>query len=169
MDVDAIAHTASPFHIDADDPDEVIVPAILGTKNLLAAAKQYGNDVKRVVLTSSCTAIATSRGEAGVRDETDWNEWSVEEVRTKGRDAHPLDKYRASKTLAERAAWDFWNGHKSEVGWDLVVLNPPFVFGPFLHEADKPENLNESAREFYDTVVKGAKDNNALASVGYVF
>ena len=62
MDVDAIAHTASPFHIDADDPDEVIVPAILGTKNLLAAAKQYGNDVKRVVLTSSCTAIATSTG-----------------------------------------------------------------------------------------------------------
>ena len=83
--------------------------------------------------------------------------------------AHASSVSAENNTLAERAAWDFWNGHKSEVGWDLVVLNPPFVFGPFLHDVDKPENLNESAREFYDTVVKGTKDNNTLANVGYEF
>lgn len=168
MDVDAIAHTASPFHIDADDPDEVIVPAILGTKNLLAAAKQYGNDVKRVVLTSSCTAIATSTGEAGVRDETDWNEWSVEEVRTKGRDAHPLDKYRASKTLSERAAWDWYDANKAGLRWDMVVLNPSFVLGPWLHKAENMSELSPSLRYYHSMVLKAQESDEVLATTGYV-
>ncbi|KAF7376961.1 Ketoreductase azaE [Mycena sanguinolenta] len=46
-----------------------------------------------------------------------------------GRSALAMTKYRASKTLAERAAWDFVAKHKTEIGWDLVAINPPFVFG----------------------------------------
>ena len=99
--------------------------------------------------------------------ETDWNEASIVEVNEKGHAAASMAKYRASKTLAERAAWEFWEKRKNEVQWDLVVVNPPFVFGPFLHEVDKPENLNESARAFYETVVKGVLDDDALGSVGY--
>ncbi|KAJ7898306.1 hypothetical protein B0H14DRAFT_2557339 [Mycena olivaceomarginata] len=38
-------------------------------------------------------------------------------------------RYRASKTLAERAAWDFVEKHKSKLGWDLVMINSPFVAG----------------------------------------
>ena len=99
--------------------------------------------------------------------ETDWNEASIVEVNEKGHAAASMAKYRASKTLAERAAWEFWEKRKNEVQWDLVVVNPPFVFGPFLHEVDKPGNLNESARAFYETVVKGVLDDDALSSVGY--
>ena len=167
--MDAIAHTASPFHFKVVEPEELVVPAVHGTTGVLASALKNAPSVKRIVITSSCAAVLTPAPDPRTFSEDNWNEASIVEVKEKGKDATAIAKYRASKTLAERAAWDFWNGHKSEVGWDLVVLNPPFVFGPFLHEADKPENLNESAREFYDTVVKGAKDNNALASVGYVF
>ena len=139
-----------------------------GTTGILASALKHGAAVKRIVVTSSVAAVLEILPDPPIFTENDWNTQAVVEVETKGKASSPADKYRASKTLAERAAWDFWSGHKSEVGWDLVVLNPPFVFGPFLHEADSPENLNESAREFYDTVVKGAKDNNTLANVGYV-
>ena len=47
------------------------------------------------------------------------------------------------------------------------MLNPPYVFGPFLHEVDKPRNLNESVRDWYDTVVKSTKDNDALVNTAY--
>jgi hypothetical protein len=37
--------------------------------------------------------------------------------------------YMASKTLAEKAAWEFVAAHKSEISWDLVAINPPYIFG----------------------------------------
>ncbi|RPD65277.1 NAD(P)-binding protein [Lentinus tigrinus ALCF2SS1-7] len=164
--VDAIAHTASPFHLKAVEPEELIVPAVNGTTGILASALKNAPSVKRIVVTSSCASVLTPSTEPRIFSEENWNDASIAEVKEKGKDATPLAKYRTSKTLAERAAWDFWNKHKSEVSWDLVVLNPPFVFGPFLHDVDKPENLNESAREFYDTVVKGTKDKTALVNLG---
>lgn len=27
------------------------------------------------------------------------------------------------------AAWEFYEKNKAEIGWDMTVLNPPFVFG----------------------------------------
>ncbi|KAI1798371.1 NAD(P)-binding protein [Ganoderma leucocontextum] len=164
--VDAIAHTASPFHFKADDPSELIVPAVHGTTGILVSALKNGSTVKRIVVTSSCAAVLTPKTEPYVFCEADWNEASIAEVNEKGREATSHAKYRASKTLAERAAWEFWNKHKGEVQWDLVVTNPPFVFGPFLHEADKPESLNQSARDWYETVVKGVLDNDALVNIG---
>jgi len=40
--------------------------------------------------------------------------------------------YAASKTLAERAAWDFVA--KEKPAFDLTAINPSFNFGPYLHE-----------------------------------
>jgi len=34
----------------------------------------------------------------------------------------------ASKTLAEKAAWEFFDVHKSEISCDLVVVDLPFIF-----------------------------------------
>lgn len=110
----------------------------------------------------------TPSNEPRIFTEADWNEASIAEVNEKGLAATNFGKYRASKTLAERAAWEFWSKHKGEVQWDLTVVNPPYVFGPFLHEVNKPESLNESARDWYETVVKGVRDNEALINVGYV-
>ncbi|KAF7368891.1 D-lactaldehyde dehydrogenase [Mycena venus] len=148
--VDAIEHTASPFHLQADDPEvELIRPAIHGTVGILQSALKHGKAVKRVVVTSSCAAVLQVEKEPKTFSELDWNEQAPKEVAEMGRAASAITKYRASKTLAERAAWDFVEKHKSEIGWDLVVINPPFVFGPTIHHTATPDALNTSARQFY--------------------
>lgn len=43
--------------------------------------------------------------------EEDWNQVSIDEVEKKGTEAWRMHWYRASKTLAERAAWDFMKEH----------------------------------------------------------
>ncbi|KAJ7635936.1 NAD-P-binding protein [Mycena rosella] len=148
--VDAIEHTASPFHFQADDPAELLEPAIKGTVGILESARKYGKDVKRVVVTSSCAAVMNISTEPQVLSELDWNDQAVKEVEERGRAASAGAKYRTSKTLAERAAWDFVKTHKAEIGWDLSVLNPPLVLGPILHAIASPTALNTSTRMMYD-------------------
>jgi hypothetical protein len=46
-----------------------------------------------------------SRPAGTLYTEADWNEDSVKEVETKGKDTAPSQSYRASKTLAEKALW----------------------------------------------------------------
>ncbi|KAI0690651.1 NAD(P)-binding protein [Cerioporus squamosus] len=164
--VDAIAHTASPFHHRADDPSEVIVPAVQGTLGVLNSALKHGSSVKRIVITASVASILEHPTEPRVFSEKDWNERAIREVNEKGRAADNNDKYCASKTLAERAAWDFHAKHKGEVQWDVVVLNPPYVFGPVLHEVDRPENLNESMHVWWNAVVAGKFSDEQLATLG---
>jgi nucleoside-diphosphate-sugar epimerase len=83
--------------------------------------------VKRVIVTSSCAAVLHVSPEPKTFSEKDWNEQAPKEVEELGRGAQVMQKYRASKTLAERAAWDLWHANKDKVQWDLVTLNPPFV------------------------------------------
>ncbi|KAI0690650.1 NAD(P)-binding protein [Cerioporus squamosus] len=166
--VDAIVHGASPFDLAVSDPTELIDPAVKGTTSVLTSALKHAPTLRRFVITSSAGAMNTPSAEMVSVSEADWNEGAIAEIEEKGAEASPLGKYCLSKTLAERTAWDFWNKHKGEVGWDLVSLNPPYVFGPVLHEADKPEKLNQSMRWWYGAVVGGAVDNESLANVGCV-
>ena len=156
----------------AVEPSEIIDPAVNGTLSVLKAAHTHGGSVRRVVVLSSTAAVfrVPPDGQPVVLDESAWNEQAIATIKEKGRDADAVTKYRASKTLAERAAWDWWNEKKAAgvVGWDLVVLNPPFVYGPVIHDVDKPENLNESVRDWYHYIVKGQLDDNARANNGYV-
>lgn len=69
--------------------------------------------------------------------EKDWNEYSPAQVEEKGKDAAPADAYRASKTLAEKAAWKFVEDNKPK--WDLVTLCPPLVLGPIMHQVTVQE------------------------------
>ncbi|KAJ6452663.1 hypothetical protein C8R45DRAFT_1083348 [Mycena sanguinolenta] len=147
--VDAIEHTASPFHFQADDPAELLEPAIKGTVGILESARKYGTSVKRVVVTSSCASVLNVSPTPQVLSELDWNDQAVQEVQEKGRSATNAAKYRTSKTLAERAAWDFAKKYKDEIGWDVTVLNPPLVLGPIIHDISSPETLNTSARSMY--------------------
>lgn len=124
--------------------------------------------MKRVVITSSCASVLDNYPEPRTFSEKDWNLGAPKEVEEKGRNASPPAKYRTSKVLAERAAWDFVKENKDQIKFDLAVINPPFVFGPVLHEVDKPENLNTSAADWFNTVVKATKDNDALVAPGYV-
>ncbi|KAJ7076683.1 D-lactaldehyde dehydrogenase [Mycena belliarum] len=152
--VDAIEHTASPFHFQADDPAELLEPAIKGTVGILESARKYGTSVKRVVVTSSCAAVLNISPEPQFLSELDWNDQAVKEVEEQGRGASAASKYRASKTLAERAAWDFVKKYKDEIAWDLSVMNPPLVVGPVIHAVTSPDALNTSTRAMYDVFTK---------------
>jgi nucleoside-diphosphate-sugar epimerase len=113
-------HVASPFPASIPkDENELIVPAREGTLRVLRAARDAG--VKRVVLTSSFAAIGYGhKPQQAPFNETNWTDPA-------GDDVLP---YTKSKTLAERAAWDFiaQEGGKLE----LAVVNPVGVFGPVL-------------------------------------
>jgi hypothetical protein len=82
-----------------------------------------------VVLTSSGVASLEVTAVPRVFNESTWNEAAVEAVKTKGSAAGPFVIYCASKTLAEKAAWEFVAAHKSKISWDLAVLNPTEIFG----------------------------------------
>lgn len=165
-DVDAIEHLASPFHFTAVDPSEIIDPAVAGTKSILESTRKFGTKVKRIVVTSSIAAVLNTLPHPAVFDETSWNDSAVEECKTKGKDAAPVAKYRASKTLAERAGWEFMAQYKGSLPFDMVAINPPYVYGPFLHEVDKPENLNQSLADWYSVVIKATKSDAELVSGG---
>lgn len=119
-----VLHVASPFPPQQPkDPDDLIVPAREGTLRVLRASLDAG--AKRVVVTSSAVAVANSgkppaSGNAFTED--DWSD-----------PANPsLTPYGRSKTIAERAAWDFVNerGAKDR----LAVVNPSAILGPALSD-----------------------------------
>ena len=88
--------------------------------------------MKRVILTSSVVAVFEMTTVPRVFNESNWNDAAVEAVKTKGSAVSPQIIYQASKTLAEKAAWEFVALHGSEISWDLVVINPPWIFGASL-------------------------------------
>ncbi|KAH9973391.1 hypothetical protein BJV74DRAFT_864462, partial [Russula compacta] len=160
--VDAIAHTASPFHFKATEPDDLIIPAVRGTTSILNSALKHGSTtLKRLVLTSSTAAVREPTTVSRIFTENDWNNAAVEAVKTHGSEAGPVTIYLASKTLAEKAAWDFVAAHKSEISWDLVVINPPYIFGPSLSPAPTVDDINTSLRDVYDTL-SGARTGTQL-------
>jgi nucleoside-diphosphate-sugar epimerase len=117
---DFVLHVASPLPPSVPKhEDELIVPAREGTLRVLRTSRDAG--VKRVVVTSSFAAIGYGHK---VREtpfnETDWTD-------PNGDDVAP---YTKSKTLAERAAWDFLAREGGSL--ELSVVNPVAVFGPVM-------------------------------------
>jgi dihydroflavonol-4-reductase len=115
-----VLHVASPFPPRAPkNDDELIVPARQGALRVLRAARAA--EVRRVVLTSSFAAIGY--GHPATKTHFDESDWTIPD--TPGVPAYPK-----SKTLAERAAWDFVE--RAGDGLELSVVNPTAVFGPIL-------------------------------------
>ena len=136
MDVDTIMHMASPYVINVKDPQRDLVdPAVNGTLSMLKAAAK-SKTVKRVVLTSSVAAI-TDEPDGQVLTEADWNT----------RSSLTRNPYYYSKTLAERAAWDFMEREKP--AFDLVVINPFLVVGP------SHTNAINSSNQILVDIIKG--------------
>lgn len=116
--VDVLMHTASPFPAgEPKDPQDLIRPAVDGTMRALRAAQEAG--VTRVILTSSCAAIYKDAAKPPQDRSTEAN-WTDP-------DGPATSAYEASKTLAERAAWDFVGEHPE---MQLTTINPGAVFGP---------------------------------------
>ena len=114
-----VLHVASPFPAGLPkNEDELIVPAREGALRVLRASRDSG--VKRVVLTSSFAAVGYGHPpQQAPFDETNWTDLSGS-----------VAPYVKSKTLAERAAWNFIA--KEGGGLELCVVNPVAVFGPVL-------------------------------------
>jgi dihydroflavonol-4-reductase len=115
-----VFHTASPYVIQVDDPQrELVDPAVNGTLGVLRACAA-APDVVRVVITSSMAAVTDEPDASRVLTEADWNEKSTLK----------RNPYYLSKTMAERAAWDFVERERPR--FDLVALNPFMIMGPSL-------------------------------------
>ena len=114
-----VLHGASPTPSgDQVREEDWIRPAVDGNLRVLRAAREAG--VKRVVLTSAIGAVCAGHGPMSRPfDETDWTDL-----------AGPVAPYQKSKTLAERAAWDFVS--REGAGLELSAVNPVAVFGPVL-------------------------------------
>ncbi|KAL9117128.1 MAG: hypothetical protein Q9187_006339, partial [Circinaria calcarea] len=149
---EAVIHTASPFHFNVTDTKKDLLDP--GTTGILKAIKKSAPSVKRVVITSSFAAIVD--GSKGNRpgyfySEADWNPITDEEaVQT------PINGYRASKTFAEKAAWDFIE--KEKPNFTLATCNPPLVLGPIVHYLNSLDALNTSNQRIRDIMTGKQKD-----------
>jgi nucleoside-diphosphate-sugar epimerase len=133
---DYVLHVASPFPpAQPKDPDELIVPAREGTLRVLRASLDAG--VKRIVVTSSVAAVRNAGPDPGShgRDftEADWSD--PDDMR--------LTPYTRSKTIAERAAWDYMGEHGAAER--LVTVQPGAIIGPVLG-ADRSYSLQAVER-----------------------
>jgi dihydroflavonol-4-reductase len=116
---DYVLHVASPIPPAAPKhEDELILPARDGALRVLRAARDAG--VRRVVLTSSFGAICYGPQPANRPfSELDWTD-----------PCGKINAYVKSKTLAERAVWDFIAREGGAL--ELAVINPGAIFGPVL-------------------------------------
>lgn len=114
-----VLHVASPFpQVQPKDENELIRPAVDGALRVLTAARDAG--VKRVVLTSSFAAMGYGKVPDGKPfTDDDWTDATAD-----------VSPYVKSKTLAERAAWDFVAREGN--GLELAAINPVAIFGPVL-------------------------------------
>ena len=120
---DYVMHMASPFPSEEpDDENEVIKPAVEGTLQVLRACKEV-KCVKRFVLTSSCAYIHGSYDKTNEECYTE-EDWTNVETSKQA--------YYKSKTLAEKAAWDFVKDLADDEKFELVTVNPSLVLGPVL-------------------------------------
>jgi dihydroflavonol-4-reductase len=120
---DYVLHVASPFPpAQPKNPDDLIVPARDGTLRVLRAALEAG--AKRIVLTSSVAAVRNAGADStsGAREltEEDW----TDATNTK------LTPYTRSKTIAERAAWEYMREQGAQDR--LVTVQPGAIIGPIL-------------------------------------
>uniref|UniRef100_A0A6M2EZR4 cinnamoyl-CoA reductase n=1 Tax=Populus davidiana TaxID=266767 RepID=A0A6M2EZR4_9ROSI len=114
---DGVFHTASPV---TDDPEQMLEPAVNGTKNVIMAAAEA--KVRRVVFTSSIGTVYMdpNRSPDVVVDESCWSDLEFCK--------NTKNWYCYGKTVAEQDAWDV----AKKNGVDLVVVNPVLVLGPLL-------------------------------------
>ncbi|GFY62196.1 putative uncharacterized oxidoreductase YDR541C [Trichonephila inaurata madagascariensis] len=115
-------HVASPFpNAPPKREEDLMIPAVEGTKRVLTACSNAGT-VKRIVLTSSISSVhgESTNEEGRIYCEDDWSDMN----------SRALDAYGKSKTVAEKTAWDFIRSLPPEKKMELATVNPSLVMGP---------------------------------------
>lgn len=137
-DCEYVLHVASPFYFkQSKDENEFIKPAVEGTIRALKAARK--TKIKRVVITSS-TAAMSSHMYSGQFSPKDWTDLSDKNLST----------YAISKTMAEKAAWDFFNSQEGDHHIELVVINPGGITGPSI-----TDNLDSASMDMFAQMISG--------------
>lgn len=145
---DAVIHTASPYHFNVtDNKKDMLDPAINGTTGILKAITQGSKSVKHVVITSSFAAIVNVKNPPKIYNEEIWGDITMEEALA-AKDGQTV--YRASKTFAEKAAWEFMKTHKPSFA--LTVLNPPLIYGPVIKQTPSLDDLNTSNQRILNLI-----------------
>jgi dihydroflavonol-4-reductase len=133
---DFLLHVASPISLEHTDEEYFVQPAVDGVKRALTFAQKHG--VKKVVLTSSVAAIFDTMEKKTSFNESDWSDTNNPAI----------SAYSKSKTLAEKAAWEFVKNEDHP--FELAVINPALVVGASLSgdigESNKAVEMVASGR-----------------------
>ncbi|KIM95596.1 hypothetical protein OIDMADRAFT_106257 [Oidiodendron maius Zn] len=155
-DVDGVIHTQSPFWLKVENNErDLLIPAIQGTIGILESIHKHNSRVKRIVITSSFAALTDlSRGQwpEHTYSEADWNPATYNEAKV----GNGAFAYCASKSLAEKAAWDFVE--KNRPSFTVSTILPPVVYGPNVHHIRDLAHLNESSAMFY-SLMNGSRSD----------
>lgn len=143
--LDYILHTASPLDFSAKDlENDMIMPAINGTKGIIQATVNYAPNVKKFVMTSSVAAVMSplpadrDPHKKIVYTEESWNNRKLEDSLNNAYSA-----YSYSKTAAEKLAWEL---HKElHPKFSLTTINPVLVLGPQCFDSNAAGKLNVSS------------------------
>jgi dihydroflavonol-4-reductase len=146
-----VIHIASPYPAeDPKDENELVIPARDGTLRVFRFAAKEG--IKRVVMLSTIGAVFDGHeGENRTFDESDWSD--LEKTRL---------IYHKSKTLAERAAWDFIQSAENKSKMEMVAINPSNVFGPVL------DGHHHTSTEWYRTIMHAEVPGVARTQIDFV-
>ena len=143
-----VLHVASPFVLTPESEDFFVKPAVEGSLRVLKLANKH--KIKKLVLTSSFAAMADTLEEKDSFDETDWSDPNKKNIRSYGK----------SKTLAEKAAWDYMASNTPS--FSLTVINPVAVTGPSLSKDIGTSN------SIVGQMINGNVPGTAKVHIGYV-
>ncbi len=148
---DFVLHVASPFFLGEPDNEDVFVkPAVEGTLRVLEACSD--SEVKKVVLTSSMAAVGYGHAkEKNIFSEEDWSKTDGE-----------ISAYAKSKTLAEKAAWNYLKDLPEDKKFKLTVINPVAVTGPML-----TDDIG-SSNDFLLKLINGSMPACPKIHMGYI-
>ncbi len=130
-----VYHVASPFKLPekiVDGRREMLDPALLGTRNVLASINDTPS-VQRLVFTSTVGAIF-----GDYIDVLDMDGQILSESYFNTSSTIDNNPYHYAKTMAEREAWSIC---KAQTRWSMVSINPGLILGPSLTPASESGSL----------------------------
>jgi nucleoside-diphosphate-sugar epimerase len=151
--VDYVCHVASPYFTSTTDPiKELVEPAVNGTTNVLNSAIEHGTKLRKVTVLSSFASVVDLEKNPRpgyTYTEKDWDPVTTEQAKKDG-----FWGYHASKTFAERQAWELHL--EANPKWDLITFCPPMIYGPPIHEVHVSkgiDGLNTSVKRLMTSIM----------------
>lgn len=147
-DCEYIIHSACPVpSVEPTDPNEVLKPAVEGTKRVFQAISRRPTPPLRVLITSSSTTMTfgvscqnkvmiVDNLKQPIHSYLSHQVFSDEDWTCTNSPKYPIGSYPLAKTLAEKAAWAHVAALPIQKRFELVSINPTFALGPLLSNQD---------------------------------